>query len=189
MKNIILFGPPGSGKGTQAKTLEQQHGLIQISTGDLFRYELGNQTELGVLAQSYMSKGKLVPDEVTIKMLERKYNEHTAAVGVILDGFPRTVAQAVALDKMMETRGEEIAMLISMEVDEEELVQRLLLRGIDSGRADDANEGVIRKRLQVYQDETHPVLDYYAEQGKVIRINGMGSVDKVFAKLVETVGV
>jgi len=189
MKNIILFGPPGSGKGTQAKQLEQEHGLIQISTGDLFRYELGNQTELGVLAQTYMSRGRLVPDEVTIKMLERKYNEHTDAVGVILDGFPRTVAQAAALDKMMASRNEEIAMLVSMEVDSEELVQRLLLRGEDSGRADDANEVVIRKRLQVYQDETHPVLDYYEQQGKVIRINGMGSVSKVFEKLVETVSV
>jgi len=188
MKNIILFGPPGSGKGTQAKTLQANLGLIQISTGDLFRYELGNKTELGQLAQSYMDKGQLVPDEVTVKMLKRKYDEHRDAPGVIFDGFPRTTHQAEALDHMLEQMDESVDMLISMDVDKEELVQRLLLRGKDSGRADDANEEVIRKRLQVYEEETVPVLNYYDLQGKVTRINGMGDIDTVYNALAGCIG-
>ncbi len=183
MKNYILFGPPGSGKGTQAKRLESDYGLVQISTGDLFRYELGNKTELGQLAQSYMDQGRLVPDEVTVKMLARKYNEHRDAPGVIFDGFPRTIAQAEALDHLMDQLDEEITALISMDVDKDELVQRLLERGKTSGRADDANEEVIRTRLQVYENETSPVLSYYENQGKVQRINGMGAINIVFQSL------
>ena len=183
MKNIILFGPPGSGKGTQAKQLEEKYGLVQISTGDLFRYELSHNTDLGQLARSFMDKGNLVPDEVTIKMLARKYNDHRDAPGVIFDGFPRTTEQAEALDLLMDQLGEEITTLISMDVDKEELVLRIIERGKTSGRVDDANEDVIRKRLQVYENETSPVLNYYDLQGKVIRINGMGSVDNVFNSL------
>lgn len=183
MYNLILFGPPGSGKGTQAKILQKNFGLLQISTGDLFRYELGNNTPLGMEARSYMDKGQLVPDSVTIKMLEAHVEKNPDVPGYIFDGFPRTEAQAAALDEFLDCRGEAVTDLIMLEVDDEEIVRRLLERGKDSGRADDANEEVIRKRIDVYREQTSPVFDYYAKQEKAKKVAGMGTMEEVSSRL------
>ena len=148
MINLILFGPPGSGKGTQASKLVEEFGLTHISTGDLFRYEMGNNTPLGLKAKGYMDKGELVPDEVTIGMLENKLNMTPNPKGYILDGFPRTIAQAEALDKIMASRSVDVTHLIALDVNEDEIVTRLLERGKTSGRADDANEDIIRSRIK-----------------------------------------
>jgi adenylate kinase len=185
MYNLILFGPPGSGKGTQAKIMEEKFKFLQISTGDLFRAELGSKkkgiepTELGKEARSYMDKGQLVPDSVTIKMLKKHVEKHPGVPGYIFDGFPRTVAQAEALDHFLEERGESVTDLIMLEVDDEEIVRRLLERGKDSGRADDASEEVIRNRIEVYRQETSPVYDYYDEQNLSRKLSGKGTLDEV----------
>lgn len=183
MINLILFGPPGSGKGTQAAHLVEKYQLVHISTGDLFRYEMGNNTPLGQQAKSYISKGELVPDEVTIGMLRNKVEAHPEAAGFIFDGFPRTIPQAEALDHLMEEEGTVIHVLLALEVDDEEIVQRIKLRGATSGRADDSDENIIRNRIAVYKSETTPVYDYYAKQGKSHTINGIGSVDEIFDRL------
>ena len=183
MINLILFGPPGSGKGTQAVTLAEKYGLIHISTGDLFRYEMSNDTPLGLQAKSYMQKGELVPDEVTIGMLRNKVDAHPKSNGFIFDGFPRTVAQANALDAMLTEKGQEVAALIALEVDDDEIVARILNRGKTSGRADDNDESIIRNRIDVYNRETTPVFDYYAQTGKTKRINGIGSIEDIFGRL------
>ena len=184
--NLILFGPPGSGKGTQAKKLVERFELTHISTGDLFRYELGNNTDLGQQAREYMDKGQLVPDSVTIAMLENKMNLTPNPKGYILDGFPRTITQAEALDSILESRGTAVTHLIALDVDDEEIVTRLLERGKTSNRADDANEEVIRKRIVEYEAKTSPVYDYYDKQGRSQKITGVGSVDEIFGRL-ETV--
>ena len=181
--NIILFGPPGSGKGTQAKMLEEKFGLLQISTGDLFRYELGNNTDLGKKAREYMDKGQLVPDEVTIAMLERKMKKHPEVNGYILDGFPRTIAQCEALDSFLKSRDEQVDRLIALVVPEKELITRLLERGKTSGRSDDANEDVIQNRINVYQKETAPVFGYYDEKGLSVEIEGVGAIDEIHERL------
>lgn len=183
MINLILFGPPGSGKGTQAKKLEDKFGLVHISTGDLFRYEMGNNTALGKKAMEYMDKGMLVPDEVTIAMLERKVNESTEAKGFIYDGFPRTLAQSRALDAFLKDKNQSVSALIALQVEEEEIVSRLLKRGETSGRADDANEEVIRKRISVYLEETATVYDYYDKQNLSRTVDGLGSIDEIFERL------
>ena len=183
MKHLILFGPPGSGKGTQAKKLEEKYEMIHISTGDLFRYEIGNETPLGLKAKSYMDQGQLVPDEVTIGMLQNKVNMHPEAKGFIFDGFPRTIPQAEALDAFLETRDEIINGLIALKVDDEEIVSRLLERGKTSGRSDDSNEEVIRNRIKVYNDQTSPVYNYYDEKGHSQEVEGVGSIDDIFEKL------
>lgn len=183
MYNLILFGPPGSGKGTQAKILQKRFGLLQISTGDLFRYELGNNTPLGIEARSYMDKGQLVPDSVTIKMLEAHVAKHPDKPGYIFDGFPRTEAQAEALDTFLAGRGESVTDLIMLEVDDEEIVRRLLARGIESGRPDDANEEVIRRRIEVYREQTSPVFDHYAAHDKARTVAGVGEMEEVAARL------
>ena len=183
MLNLILFGPPGSGKGTQAAKLVEKYNLLHISTGDLFRYEIGNQTTLGMEAKSYMDKGQLVPDSVTIGMLKNKVLDNPEVNGYIFDGFPRTIAQSEALDELLDELGQPITSLIALEVEEEEIVQRLLERGKSSGRPDDADEEVIRKRISVYLAQTTPVYEYYQNHGKSVSIKGMGSIEEIFAAL------
>ncbi len=183
MLNLILFGPPGSGKGTQAALLVDKYGFLHISTGDLFRSEIGNQTDLGLLAQSYMAQGKLVPDTVTIDMLRKKVEANPEVTGIIFDGFPRTIQQAQALDALLAERSSEVTGLLALTVDEDEIVQRILNRAKTSGRSDDADEGIIRDRITVYENTTTPVFDYYEERGKSFRVKGMGSIDEIFARL------
>ncbi|MEX0812386.1 MAG: adenylate kinase [Chitinophagales bacterium] len=179
MLNIILFGPPGSGKGTQAQTLVERYELIHISTGDLLRQEIKAETPLGLEAKSFMDKGLLVPDEVVIGMISSKLENNLDAKGFIFDGFPRTVAQAEALDRLLSFKETQIDQLLFLEVDEEELVKRLLKRGEDSGRADDRDEKVIRNRISVYKKETLQVANYYKEQGKLTYVEGVGSISQI----------
>ena len=183
MINLILFGPPGSGKGTQAAKLVDQYDLLHISTGDLFRYEIGNSTPLGLKAKSYMSKGELVPDEVTIGMLRNKVEANPDVQGFIFDGFPRTIPQAEALDALLAEKNQAVTGLIALSVDDEEIVKRLLERGKTSGRPDDSNEEVIRNRIDVYKKETSPVFDFYAAKNKSHTVNGLGSIDEIFGRL------
>lgn len=183
MINLILFGPPGSGKGTQAAKLLKKYKLIHISTGDLFRFNLKNNTPLGIEAKKYIDKGDLVPDSVTINMLTEKVNEHPDAKGFIFDGFPRNVNQSEALDQLLASKGQSVSSLIALDVDDEELVRRLLERGKTSGRKDDSDPAIIRNRLVVYNNETTPVFDYYEKQGKAVKVNGIGSLYAVFRRL------
>ncbi len=183
MINLILFGPPGSGKGTQAAKLVDHFNLVHISTGDLFRYEMGNNTPLGLEAKSYMAKGQLVPDSVTIGMLKNKVDQHPEANGFIFDGFPRTIPQAEALDHLLNDMNSPITALVKLDVGDEEIVQRILGRGATSGRPDDNDELVIRKRIDVYKSETTPVYDFYNEQGKSHSVSGIGSIDDIFDRL------
>jgi adenylate kinase len=178
MKFLILIGPPGAGKGTQAKMLEQSLGLPQVSTGDLFRHNLKHETELGKLAKTYMDKGELVPDEVTVAMVKDRLSQADAANGAILDGFPRTTAQAEALDRMLADLGGRISVVPHLVVDSEALVQRLLKRAQIEGRADDS-EDTIRNRMRVYEEQTRPLLDYYRRRGLVVDIDGGQSIEKV----------
>ncbi|MCE2789438.1 MAG: adenylate kinase [Saprospiraceae bacterium] len=187
MLNLILFGPPGSGKGTQADNLIARYQILHISTGDLFRYEMGNDTPLGLKAKEYMSRGELVPDEVTIGMLQNKVNAHPEARGIIFDGFPRTIAQAKALDEFLDSKGTSVTALVALDVPDEELVVRLLGRGKTSGRADDNDEAVIRTRIDVYKKETTPVFDYYQDQGKSQMIPGVGTIDEIFGRLTNAI--
>lgn len=183
MLNIVLFGPPGAGKGTQAERLVEKYQLFHLSTGDVFRYNIKNETELGKLAKSYMDKGQLVPDEVTIKLLISEVEKHPEAKGFIFDGFPRTKPQAAALDEILEERGTAIKMMLGLDVTEEELKSRLLERAKTSGRADDADPEIIQHRIDVYKAETAPVKEFYAEQDKFIKIDGLGSIDEITARL------
>ncbi len=183
---VVLMGAPGAGKGTQAKLLQEAIGLPQISTGDLFRANLKNQTELGQLAQTYMDKGELVPDHVTVAMVQDRLSQPDCAKGAILDGFPRTTAQAEALDQLLANIDGEISIVPYIKVDEEVLVQRLINRGKIEGRADD-NEQTIRTRMQVYQEETAPLLAYYRNRGLLAEINGEQSVEAVQQDLVQSI--
>lgn len=187
MINLILFGPPGSGKGTQAEKLVEKYELLHISTGDLFRYEMGNDTPLGKRAKSYIEKGELVPDEVTVGMLKNKVNAHPTVKGFIFDGFPRTVPQAEALDQLLSENGESITQLLSLDVDDEEIVKRILLRGKTSGRPDDNEESVIRNRIEVYKSETSPVFDHYKKVGKAVRVRGIGTIEEIFHRLCQAI--
>lgn len=187
MLNLILFGPPGSGKGTQAERLISKYNLCHISTGDMFRYELSHNTELGQLARSYMDKGQLVPDSVTIAMLKKRVEDNPHVKGFIFDGFPRTTPQAEALDELLAETGESISGLIELSVDEDEIVKRVLLRGKTSGRADDNDESIIRKRINVYRNETTPVAEYYGLSHKSHKIQGVGSIDDIFKNLCHTI--
>lgn len=183
MLNIVLFGPPGAGKGTQSERLIAKYNLIHISTGDLFRYHLKNETELGKLAKSFMDQGKLVPDQVTIDMLEQEVGKHDAPKGFIFDGFPRTSSQAEALDRFLESKGTAVSSMLALDVPEEELRARLAERAKTSGRPDDADPAVIQNRIDVYNAETRPVLAYYQYQDKAKLINGVGSIDQITERL------
>ena len=183
MINLILFGPPGSGKGTQATRLVEKYDLLHISTGDLFRYEIGNNTPLGLKAKSYMDKGGLVPDEITIGMLKNKVEANPDVKGYILDGFPRTIPQSKALDILMSEMGQSISKLVMLDVPDQELVKRLLKRGETSGRSDDSDENVIRNRINIYNQNTAPVFDFYFEQEKSVKVWGVGSMDTIFERL------
>lgn len=183
MLNLVLFGPPGAGKGTQSALLIDTYNLVHLSTGDIFRYNMKEGTELGKLAKSYIDKGALVPDEVTIGMLEAEVNSNADAKGFIFDGFPRTTAQAEALDNFLTTKGAEITAMLALEVEEEELISRLLERGKSSGRADDQNPEVIKNRIQVYENETAILKDYYSAQNKFVGVEGVGSIESITKSL------
>lgn len=183
MFNIILFGPPGSGKGTQSEKLIATYGLKHLSTGDLLRSEIAAQTPLGLEAKSFMDKGQLVPDEVVIGMISSALDQNPQAKGFLFDGFPRTEAQSIALDKLLKLKQTEIGVVLALDVSEEELVKRLLNRGKTSGRSDDTNETVIRARITEYQQKTTVVANYYSGFDKVVHIKGEGTVDEIFASL------
>lgn len=183
MFNLILFGPPGSGKGTQSEKLVQKFGVIHLSTGNLLRHEIAAKTPLGLEAKNFMDKGQLVPDEVVIGMIDSSLEQHPDAKGFLFDGFPRTVAQAEALDKLLLLKKTDIRKVLALEVTEDELVKRLIKRGETSGRTDDTDEQVIRKRFAVYKKETEPVAGYYKEHDKLERIKGEGSVDEIFSAI------
>ena len=187
MLNIILFGPPGAGKGTQSAKLIEQYHLTHLSTGDVFRYNIKNETELGILAKSFIDQGELVPDEVTNNMvndfIDRNWNEN----GFIFDGFPRTIAQGNALATMLAKKDSSITMMLALEVEENELVKRLIERGKTSGRIDDQDEDTIRNRFKVYQNETSPLAVFYNEQGKYVGVLGMGSVEEIFDRLTKAI--
>jgi adenylate kinase len=183
MFNLILFGPPGSGKGTQSEKIVAQFGLIHLSTGNLLRQEIHDKTALGLEAKNLMDKGQLVPDEVVIGMIDTCLVKHPEAKGFLFDGFPRTIAQAEALDKLLSFKKTGISKVLALDVTEDELVKRLVNRGITSGRSDDLDESIIRKRFNVYRAETEPVAGYYEKQAKLERLHGEGSVDEIFQKL------
>lgn len=183
MLNIILFGPPGSGKGTQASKLKEEFNLIHISTGDLLRGEISKETPLGLEAKSLMDKGLLVPDEVIIGMISSQIDAHEDANGIICDGFPRTTAQAEALDKLLEIKSTKVAGLVELVVGDEELTSRLLERGKTSGRSDDQDIATIQRRIQVYKNDTAPVADHYRTKGKYIAVEGEGTIDEIFDRL------
>ena len=184
MINIVLFGPPGSGKGTQAQNLIQKFNLKQISTGDLFRHNIKNETELGKLAKSYMDKGELVPDQVTIDMLIDELKKLTDAKGFIFDGFPRTAFQTEALEGIVkDVLNDQIDICLSLVVEDEILVKRLLERGKTSGRSDDADENIIRNRIKEYYTKTAEVAELYKKQGKYVEVNGVGEIAEIAEKL------
>ncbi len=183
MIHLVLFGPPGSGKGTQAVKLAEKYNLVHISTGDLFRFETSQKTELGLKALEYMSQGMLVPDEITIGMLKKKVHSVPDNRGIIYDGFPRTIAQAEALDQMLAEDNEGIDLLLSLDVPEQEIVKRILERGKSSGRSDDNDESIIRARIQVYKNETAVVFEHYQCYNKSKSVNGLGNIEEIFDRL------
>jgi adenylate kinase len=187
MFNLILFGPPGSGKGTQSEKLIEKYGLIHLSTGDLLRKERTNETRLGLEAKRYMDQGQLVPDEVVIGMIGSALDSNPQAKGFLFDGFPRTVAQAEALDNLLKEKNTEIAAVLALIVSEKELIARLLNRGKTSGRTDDVNENIIQARIAEYENKTAAVANYYGTFGKVIRIQGEGSIDNIFDMLCKAI--
>ncbi len=187
MLNIVLFGPPGSGKGTQATNIITKYNLVHLSTGDMLRAEIAAQTKLGLEAKALMDKGELVPDAVVIGMIENKLDSNKAANGFVFDGFPRTVAQAIALDDLLEKHNAPIKTVLSLKVSEEELTRRILERGKTSGRSDDQNEEIVRNRVVEYRNKTAPLADFYAKQNKLVDIAGEGTVEEIFGLLSEEI--
>jgi adenylate kinase len=187
MLNIVLFGPPGAGKGTQSEMLISQYHLVHLATGDIFRFNIKNGTDLGKLAKGYMNQGQLVPDEVTIKMLNAEVEKHPKAKGFIFDGFPRTNPQAMALDALLDSKGTAISCMLALEVSEDELKARLLKRAEVSGRADDANIEVIENRIRVYNNETAPVKSYFEQQNKLSLIDGTGTIESITERLLKAI--
>lgn len=188
MTNIVLFGPPGAGKGTQAEFLKKKFNLIHISTGDVFRYNIKNETALGTLAKSFIDKGELVPDKVTIDMLAAEVEKNSGVNGFIFDGFPRTDNQAKALDELMDSIDSQVNAMVALEVEDEVLVERLLKRGETSGRADDANEDIIRNRIKEYYNKTAILKEYYSAQNKYFGVDGVGGIEEIALRLSEVVG-
>lgn len=187
MINIVLFGAPGCGKGTQAQRLKEHYGIEHVSTGEVIRDEIRRGTQLGRSMEGYISRGQLAPDEIVIGMIASYIADHKEAKGCIFDGFPRTTAQAEAFDEILAQHGLKVDIMVDIHVPEEELVRRILLRGKDSGRADDASEEIIRGRLDVYHAQTAIVSDYYAAQGKYASVNGTGTMDEVFARIADVI--
>lgn len=183
MKNLILFGPPGSGKGTQAAKLVEKYGLLHISTGDLFRSEMSQDTPLGIEAKNYIAKGQLVPDEVTIGMLRNRVISNPDVPGYIFDGFPRNIAQCEALDELLSELNQDIHRLLMLEVADQEIISRILSRGQSSGRSDDNDPAIIQHRIDIYKSETMPVFGYYAEKGKAFKMDGIGTIQHIFEAL------
>ena len=183
MLNIVLFGAPGCGKGTQSELLKEKFGLEHISTGEIIRSQIKAQTELGKQMQECISRGELAPDSVVIGMIEHYLDAHKDIKGTIFDGFPRTTAQAEAFDKVLEGKDDSVDLMIYMDVPEQELVKRILLRGKDSGRADDASEDIIRNRIKIYNEQTAVVADYYRAQGKYVAVPSLGTVDEVLERI------
>ena len=186
MKNIVIFGAPGSGKGTQSDKMIEKYGLNHISTGDVLRAEIKKGTELGKTAASYIDKGNLIPDDLMVSILASVYDSFGNHKGVIFDGFPRTIPQAEALKKMLDERGDKVAAMIELDVPEEELMKRLILRGQQSGRADD-NEETIKKRLVVYHSQTQPLIQWYKQEGLHHHINGSGELDRIFEDICKVI--
>ena len=184
MLNLILFGKPGSGKGTQASLIKNKYNLVHISTGDVFRKNMSNKTDLGMLAKGYMEKGELVPDEITVNMLKEELENHLPCEGFIFDGFPRTSYQAEKLDALLTKYSLDIHLTIALDVDNQTLIKRLLNRGKSSGRADDQSEDKINKRLQEYDKKTKPLIEFYTKQNKYKSINGIGEMDDITARIV-----
>ena len=187
MLNLVLFGPPGAGKGTQSERLIEKYKLVHLSTGDILRSEIAAGTELGMKAKKLMDAGMLVPDEVVIGMIDSKLEANKNAIGFIFDGFPRTIAQAEALDELLSEKKSSITMMLALEVEKEELIKRLLNRGKDSGRADDQNAEIIEKRIEEYNNKTAPLKDYYDKQNKLKVIKGVGGIEAIFQKLCEAI--
>ena len=183
MINLILFGKPGCGKGTQAEFIKNKYDLVHISTGNVFRYNISKQTELGLLAKSYMNKGELVPDNVTIKMLEAEVNKFPNVNGFIFDGFPRTTTQAEMLDKFLKDKDLEISMTIALEVDEDVLIARLINRGKESGRVDDQDKSKIQNRFEEYNKKTSKLIEYYNNQGKFYSVEGLGEINEITQRI------
>ena len=186
MFNLILFGPPGSGKGTQSVRIAEKYHLVHISTGDIFRREIKNQTVLGLKVQGIIEKGELVPDELLVDILRSALQQAGSPAGFVFDGFPRTIRQAGDLDKLLSETGEKVTQVLALDVDEEEIVTRLLKRAQAEGRKDDTEE-VIRNRMKVYHAQTHPLMDYYRRQGKFQSIHGVGSIDDIFNTICQAI--
>ena len=186
MLNIVIFGAPGSGKGTQSERIVEKYRIHHISTGDVLRAEIKNGTELGKTAKGYIDQGQLIPDELMIDILASVFDSFKDSKGVIFDGFPRTIAQAEALKKMLAERGQDVSVMVDLEVPEDELMVRLIKRGKDSGRADD-NEETIKKRLHVYHSQTAPLIDWYKNEKKYQHINGLGTMEGIFAEICEAI--
>lgn len=184
MLNLILFGPPGAGKGTQSEYLISRYKLVHLSTGDILRGEIREKTKLGMEAKGFIDKGQLVPDEVVIGMIREKLKANQTAPGFIFDGFPRTTVQASALDELLDEMGTPISGMLSLEVEHDELITRLMKRGEISGRSDDSDLGIIENRIKVYHNETSPLKDYYKKQGKYFPVQGMGTIEEIFERLV-----